>query len=202
MNAIEELLEQPFSEPGVYQYIPAFLTPEEADALFTTCAGLKFPMRKNPRNLSTFIRHQVVAFTEKASKRASDAGDVFPLAEAPEEIRSLAAKLTAHVGNGRRVNYLSVVRYEKGEDHMNWHQHREDKGRNTPVLIVTTGAERRFGIREVGKPETAEHFVARQGSLIVLTSEANDTHEHAVSKAKGVTSPRYAVNCKCVDEKY
>jgi alkylated DNA repair dioxygenase AlkB len=129
-------------------------------------------------------------------------GMSLPLAEAPKEIRSLAAKLTAYVGNERRVNYLAVVRYEKGEDHMNWHQHREDKGHNTPVLIVSTGAERDFAIRELGKPGTAQRITARRGSLIVLPSEANDTHEHAVLKAKGVTDPRYAVNCKCVDEKY
>jgi alkylated DNA repair dioxygenase AlkB len=70
------------------------------------------------------------------------------------------------------------------------------------VLIVSTGASRPFSIREKKRPERPRRFLARHGSLIVLSSAANDTHEHAVLKAKGVTTPRYAVNCKCVDEKY
>jgi alkylated DNA repair dioxygenase AlkB len=85
---------------------------------------------------------------------------------------------------------------------MNWHQHKEDKGHNTPVFIVSTGAEREFSIREKGKPSTARHFLAQHGSLITLSPEANDTHEHAVLNAMGVTAPRYAINAKCVDSTY
>jgi len=161
-------------------YTPRFLSDEEADALFAACSRLEFHRRKNPRNPKTLIRNAAVVFTEKHSRRADHIGNPRSLAEAPEEFRNLAAKLTTYVGNGRRVNYLSVVRYLDGTDHMGWHQHRDDKGHDTPVLIVSTGAERNFSWREKGKQETAQHRVAEHGSLIVLSSNANDTHEHAV----------------------
>lgn len=82
---------------------------------------------------------------------------------------------------------------------MNWHQHTEDTAHDTPVLIVSTGAERRFSIRELGQPATVRHIVAHHGSLIILSSEANDTHEHRVPKASTVSEPRFALNGKCCD---
>ncbi len=193
-----------FGDAGgaAFEYVENFLSREEADALFCACARLEFPMRRNPRNPKYFIRRSGVGFMEKPSAHASAAGSVFPLAEAPEELKNLAEKLSAYLGNGRRVNYLSVVRYRDGNDHINWHHHKEDEGHDTPVLIVSTGAERRFSIREKGKPETAQHFVAKHGSLIVLSSAANDSDEHAVLNTKNVLGPRYSINAKCVDSRY
>lgn len=106
-----------------------------------------------------------------------------PIAEAPAPVRHMIEKLQQLAG--RTVNYASLVIYENENDHMGWHQHKEDKGHDTPVFIVPVGAERTFGIREKGNPETTLTFTAKSGSLITLPSEYNDTHEHAVLKDKG-----------------
>jgi hypothetical protein len=189
-------------DPG-YTYFKSFLMRGEADSLYRACRGLEYHRRVNPKNPDTFIRHQAIVFSQNPAKRAMRIGlPTFSLAQAPKEILDLAAKLSKYLGNGRDVNYLAPVLYEDGEDFIDWHQHGEDKGHDTPVLILSTGAARNFSIREAGRPKTTQHITVRPGDLIVLPSEANDTHEHAVLKAPGVTSARTGVNCKCVDSKY
>jgi hypothetical protein len=72
-----------------------------------------------------------------------------PLDDAPAEIKSLAEKLSALAG--RPVNYFSFVGYENEKDHINWHQHREDKCRDARVFIISLGASRTFGLRKLCK---------------------------------------------------
>jgi hypothetical protein len=103
---------------------------------------------------------------------------------------------------GRTVNYAALMVYEGGQDGMGWHQHGEDKGHDTPVWIVSLGAERTFGLREVGKKGTLQTFTPKHGSLITLSSSLNDTHQHAVLADKGVTGVRFAWNCKAMDSIY
>jgi alkylated DNA repair dioxygenase AlkB len=170
----------------------SWYTPEETQALFTACAKLNFNLRTN--HWGQTIRHQTVGFTAVPSARLEMIDAEHPLSEAPSEIAKLLADLSRH--SGKDVNYASVVRYRDGEDYINWHQHKEDKGRDATVWIVSTGAERPFAIKRVGgKPIK---FTATQGSLIILSSEANDTHLHSVPKCKGCTGVRYSVNCKAI----
>lgn len=181
-----------------------FLILEETQKLFERCRKLPFSRQLTvpwgkPR------RHQTVTFSEKFSPRLGYVGPHFTLEQAPQEIKALAAKLSAHTG--KNVNYLSVVLYEDGSDYMNWHQHAEDKGYDASVYIVSTGATRPFGVRLVSKP-TAEdnkeikrfgtYFDAEPGSLITLSSAANDKCEHSVPKAVHCHAPRIAINCKSV----
>lgn len=185
-------------------YEKYFLTEDETVALYTACAKLPFE-RKLTIPWGKLKRHQVVSFTTRpgvlgadtlgwASERLSYVGPHFTIAEGPQEIQSLAAKLSTHTG--RDINYLSVVLYENGADHMSHHQHREDRGYDASVYIVSTGAIRPFELREVATGRT-HRFFAEPGSLITMSSEENDTHTHAVPKCKART-PRIAINCKSV----
>ena len=174
------------------KYVPGFLTPVEAQKLFISCAQLPFVRRRTvPWN--KLKRNAVVSFSNLPNARASAAGDLFLLSAAPKPIKKLAKKLTEQAG--KAINYLSVVRYENGNDYMNWHQHKEDKqpGRDMSVWIVSTGAERPFAVRPLGGKGTKT--LAQAGSLIILPSSFNLTHEHAVPKCN-TTTVRYAVNCK------
>ena len=71
-----------------------------------------------------------------------------PLEEAPPEIIKLANELT-NLNNGKPVNYLSLIAYEDKRDHINWHQHNEDRCRDATVFIISLGETRTFGIRRV-----------------------------------------------------
>jgi alkylated DNA repair dioxygenase AlkB len=72
---------------------------------------------------------------------------MLPLDEAPAEVKSLAEKLGKLAG--KPVNYFSFVGYENEKDHIDWHQHREDKCRDARVFIVSLGEVRTFGIRKL-----------------------------------------------------
>jgi len=124
------------------------------------------------------------------------------LSAAPPIIRTIADKLSAKIGGGRKVNYISIMCHEGGTDHISWHNHREDLGHDTPVMIVSAGAERKFSVRPKGQPKKAQHIIAKRGSLILMPSSFNETHEHAVLDQKDCTGIRWAINAKCMDDVY
>lgn len=121
----------------------------------------------------------------------------------PAVLQTLQQKLTAKLRSmpgyeARTVNYLSVVRYEDETVGIDWHKHSEDNGIDTPVLIVSTGAERLFHLR-LQKDHTQKwERDAEHGSLIVLPSSFNNTHEHAILKEKQPCGVRISVNTKCL----
>lgn len=187
-----------------HEYIPNFLTPAETEALFQDCA--KMPFRYGDTSWGHQRKHATVMYSRGAEK-GSYGGPTFFLEHAPPAIKILRAKLTAHAGID--INYLAVVRYVDGTEHMDYHQHKEDlrpPGRDMRVWIVSTGAVRSFGIckgktvagrfNREGPEET--RILAAPGSLIVLPSEHNNTHGHSVLlERKGWSGGvRYAVNAK------
>ena len=131
----------------------------------------------------------------------AELGTFTPVSKAPKETRSLVARLSKQFK--RDVNYVSAVGYENEKHYMDYHNHKEDLGHDTPVWIVSAGANRTFGIRERATGKEIR-FQAEPGSLIVLSSAYNITHEHAVLKPKGKTTKgmRIALNMKAVDGKY
>jgi alkylated DNA repair dioxygenase AlkB len=185
---------KPQPKTDAYIFERNFQSVEESQALHDACLKLPFARRLSVP-WGKPIRHQTVTFTSRPSARADYVGAHFPLSEAPEEIKALAAKLSAHVG--KDINYLSCVLYENSEDYMNHHQHEEDRRYDASVYIVSTGCERPFAVREIATKET-HTFIAEQGSLITLKSEANETHTHAVPKCVNAHTPRIAINCKSV----
>ena len=195
---------------GTHRYIPHFLTLEEHDDLFATCAGLPFVRHKMFID-GVFVGHRrfsVMMFTELIGAARGFPEDIVSLKDAPPAILHLAAKLTDYAK--KPINYLSVMRYEDGRDGIDWHQHAEDKvppGKDMSVYIVSTGVERDLAIREgttIGRtfvPKEGGEITrirAEQGSLIVLPSEYNNTHGHAVPKSQVKMGVRYAVNAKHV----
>jgi hypothetical protein len=166
-----------------------FYNEEEVKALFDDCAKLNF-VRGTVRGRER--RHAVRIFCDvEAAVRRKEARS--PLFKAPDAVKKLLADLSKH--SGKNVNYAAVVEYRDGDDYIAPHQHNEDRGNDATVWIVSTGAERPFVVKPVNG-DAATKFLAKQGSLITLSSEANETHLHSVPKCKGRAGVRYSVNCK------
>jgi hypothetical protein len=53
------------------------------------------------------------------------------------------------LNGGKPINYLSFIAYENEGDHIDWHQHNEDRCRDATVYIVSMGEVRTFGLRRV-----------------------------------------------------
>ncbi len=136
-----------------HKYDKGFLSKEEADALFALAQSLP---RERPLNrLSGFKNHlrrlQMPCYSATPNFRGSENEKtnqwMMPLDEAPAEVKSLAEKLSKLAG--KPVNYFSFVGYENEKDHIDWHQHGEDKCRDARVLIISLGEVRTFGIRKL-----------------------------------------------------
>lgn len=177
---------------GAVNVQTTFYNEEEVKALFDDCAKVSFVRRKIRGKES---RHAVRIFCNISDERIRRKDALSSVSEAPDAVNKLLADLSKH--SGKNVNYASVVEYRDGEDYIAPHQHDEDRRNDATVWIVSTGAERPFVVKPVDGG-TATEFTATRGSLITLSSEANETHLHSVPKCKGCTGVRYSVNCKAL----
>jgi len=98
------------------------------------------------------------SFSISANKRGVQDGVVNPkakdIASAPEPVLNIAEKLT-RLNEDKPINYLSFIFYENENDHINWHQHNEDRCRDATVYIVSMGETRTFGIRRACEQQDA-----------------------------------------------
>jgi alkylated DNA repair dioxygenase AlkB/uncharacterized Zn-finger protein len=189
-----------------YFKFETFYSEEDAGALFAACAKLPFERRLTKWN--KLKRHQVVSFTERFSPRLNEVGPCFKLSEAPEELQQFRDDLEAHAG--KHIDYMACVLYENGLDYMDWHSHAEDVGYDAAVYDLSLGAARLFALRMKDDFITTKngkrvrrhphYFEAKPGSLITMSSEANDLCEHCVPKAwsKETYGRRISINCKSV----
>lgn len=196
------------------EYDQNFLSQNEADALFNRFVNWDFCVRHNDRNPSQIIKRKGIGFVSDVNhpqalatySRRNGAylgieedgcvGYVVPFDDqTPDEVKRLRDKLSAKID--RDVNYISVQLYPDGTSGINWHRHAEDDGIDTPVLIISTGEQRDFHVRE--RADYSKHWnrSAQHGSLIVLPASFNDTHHHAILPDKS-KRPRISINTKCL----
>jgi hypothetical protein len=236
-------LEQ-YAEGGDFPcpYVPHFLTAAQADEFFEFFSKWDYCQATNEYGVtlrrkgaafvpSDYLRHsQVMGVNNAAGKTVlTDSstledehcdGPVLPSNQAPECLRHLQQKLTAHLRTipgyeKRTINCLSVLLYPDEQAGIDWHWHKEDYGIDTPTLLFSCGAERQLFIGKASKskqpqpdPATVSSKVAEHGSLIVIPDAMNYTHWHAILKdeakntkyglLRGSYGPRVSVNCKCL----
>jgi hypothetical protein len=169
-------------------YIPNFYTQDKADELFEFIKGQPFVRPANKRNSTSRLRR--LSFPGyspplRGHHRSSEYSVSGSLDDAPELYKELASCIGAYANSQSLptpINYLSTIGY-LADDHMNFHQHREDKAReDQTVYVLSLGAVHPVAIREVGCEDESrwEIIYPAHGSLYVLPSSYNTTHEHAV----------------------
>jgi len=188
-------------------YVEDFLTLTEADYLQQFVLTLTPVRPHNPRNQKVFIRKVSYGcysvLPESRTGMTVHGGGAGWLATAPDEIKSLATRLTEYAGT--EINYLSLLGYEDEHDHINFHRHREDHTlKNQAVWVVSLGDVRTLTTRPVGCKDNTKYEELRpaHGSLYVLPHEYNTTHEHGVLDSKKPCGLRISINCKHIDEDY
>lgn len=188
-------------------YIPDFYTQQEADELFEFIKAQPFVRPPNPRNKTYRLKRlSFPGYSPPQSSRR--AGRLFKspsnydvsrsVAEAPELYRKFAAKLSEYAG--KEINYLSTMGYLT-DDHMDFHQHEEDKGReDQTVWVLSLGAVHPVAVRPKGVKDKSQWEIIHpaHGSLYILPSEYNRTHEHAVLEGNDHSygGLRLAINTK------
>jgi hypothetical protein len=170
-------------------YVEDFYSQADAVELFEFIKAQPFVRPPNPRNKTYRLKR--LSFPGYSPPQSpSRAGRLFkspsnydvsrPAEDAPEPYRKFAAKLSAYAG--KEINYLSTMGYLT-DDHMDFHQHEEDKGReDQTVWVLSLGAVHPVAIRPKGCKDKLqwETIYPNHGSLYVLPSSYNLTHEHAV----------------------
>jgi len=170
-------------------YIENFYTQQEADEFFEFIKTQPFVRPPNPRNKTYRLKR--LSFPGYSPPQSpSRAGRLFkspsnydvsrPAEDAPESYRKFAAKLSAYAG--KEINYMSTIGYLP-DDHMDFHQHEEDKKReDQTVWVLSLGAVHPVAVRPKGVKDKSQWEIIhpKHGSLYVLPSEYNLTHEHAV----------------------
>jgi hypothetical protein len=190
-------------------YIENFYTQQEADELFEFIKAQPFVRPPNPRNKTYRLRR--LSFPGYAPqspepnsqplrmfKRPSAYDVSRPVEEAPELYKKFVAKLSGYAG--KQINYVSTMGY-LADDHMDFHQHEEDKGReDQTVWVLSLGAVHPVAIRPKGCKDKSQWEIIhpKHGSLYVLPSEYNLTHEHAVLEGTdySYSGLRIAINTK------
>lgn len=188
-------------------YIEDFLSRDESDALFAACQSLPAVRPKNPRNSAVFVRKVSLGcfsvLPESRTGKTAHGGGANYLDHAPDEIKSLQGLLSAYAG--KDINYFSVLAYEDEKDHINFHQHREDrKQEDMSVWVISLGQVRQLVLRPKGCKDRDqwEYLYPAHGSLYLLPHSYNDTHEHAILDRDYPCSLRISINCKHIDANY
>ena len=142
--------------PEPYSYDPNFLTKLEADELFAFCQTFPPVRPTSPFNSSHVLRrvsigswndYGISAAKMRHATNRSEQKNRPTMDSAPLQIKDLAVRLSLLAA--KPVNYISVLGYENEHDHIDWHQHAEDRARDARVFIVSLGETRTFGLREI-----------------------------------------------------
>ena len=183
-------------------YVERFLTPTEADNLLRFSLGLP-PKRRVIQpwgNLSRFV--SLGNYSEFPNNYHNDryGHAAVRLAAAPDEVKRLADILTEFAG--KPVNSISFNAYMNAHDGMNFHQHKEHYGHpDQSVWVVSLGAVRVVALRPIGCADKRKYetIYPAHGSLYILPSAYNTTHEHAVLDSKTPCGIRVGINCTHVE---
>jgi alkylated DNA repair dioxygenase AlkB len=182
-------------------YVKGFLDVREADDLFNFFRAMSVtpePNKRNPTGPPVRILKYGTYVREPLSRTKAVYGPVLDFANVPEAMLSPLAKLSAYAG--RTINYASVLGYRDERDHINFHQHPEDRVEtDMSVYVLSLGHDRDLVLRPVGCKDKDQYvtIVPEHGSLYVLPSGYNVTHEHAIPDSKYPCGLRISINCKC-----
>jgi hypothetical protein len=182
-------------------YVSEFLDRGESVRLYDACERLSFVRRVNPRNATQYLKRGTITFQDDnvgrgAAVLGSNHVDVRSFSTAPKTISQLRTKLTKYAG--RLVNYVSINLYPDGASGIGFHNHKEDLEIDTPVLLVSVGSVRTMWMRRMGGVKNTGQSLA-SGSLFVMPSVLNKTHQHAILPEKEIQGVRYSLNCKCLE---
>lgn len=138
-------------------YNPKWLTSLEANKLASFALTLPQTREIAPRNNSNLLRRVSLGswndqgISAKAVRRGSmmrTEQSARPTMDvAPWQIKQVAIKLSLLAR--KPVNYISVLGYQDQHDHIDWHQHAEDRATDARVYIISLGETRTFGLREI-----------------------------------------------------
>jgi alkylated DNA repair dioxygenase AlkB len=112
-----------------------------------------------------------------------------------KKVLEIKAKLEAQTGYTYNSCLLNL--YHDGSEGMAWHS--DDQNHlepDSPVAIVSLGAERFFKLRETKARDNQRKITLEQGSLLLMTGETQAYWQHEIPKMATIKTPRISLTLR------
>jgi alkylated DNA repair dioxygenase AlkB len=166
------------ADGGLLLYAPDFLSPEQADALFTTLkAHSPWAQEHGPFGHAL---PRLTAYHADPGVSYTYSGITHQAAPWPEYLTDLRRRVEEAAG--APFNSLLVNYYRTGQDSIGYHTDAEPELGESPIVpSLSLGATRRFHLQHVRSRERLTFDLAH-GSLLIMAGTTQHHWRHAVPK--------------------
>lgn len=179
-------------------YTPAWLPPDEADALFTE---LRTAIPWEIHRIKMFGREidspRLSCWIGDPGTDYRYSGTRFTPHPWPAALLLIRERLTRELG----VPFNSVLAnlYRDGRDYMGWHSDDEPELGKEPVIAsVSLGAERRFVFKR--KADGHKHeILLPHGNLVVMRGGTQDSWRHSLPRTRAIALERLNLTFRYTD---
>lgn len=174
-------------DPGLFEYVPDFLGPREADqALERLWRELDWSRREIMLFGRRMLQPRLVAWYGEPDAVYRYSGSTLePLPWHPLLLR-LKHRLQERVGFC--FNSVLANAYRDGNDSMGWHSDDEKElGREPVIASLSLGASRRFLLRprnREAQPAARQELQLAHGSLLLMKGESQQRFQHSLPRTR------------------
>lgn len=109
-----------------------------------------------------------------------------------EEI--LKIKKILEVATNHTFNSCLLNLYHDGQEGMAFHSDDQNHlEKDTPVAIISLGAERFFKLRETKNKKVQNKLLLEKGSLLLMLGQTQVVYQHEIPKMLGIKTPRISL---------
>ena len=180
--------EHPGLDPALFEYVPSFLQPQEADrALARLWRELDWSRREITLFGRRVLQPRLVAWYGEPDAIYRYSGlTLEPLPWHPL-LRTLKSRVEER--SGCRFNSVLANAYRDGNDSMGWHSDDEKElGREPVIASLSLGAPRRFLLRPKnrapGQPAERLALPLAHGSLLLMKGTSQQRFQHSLPRTR------------------
>jgi alkylated DNA repair dioxygenase AlkB len=117
-----------------------------------------------------------------------------------KKVLEIKEKLEYHTGSTFNSCLLNL--YHDGSEGMAWHS--DDQNHlepDSPVAIISLGAERFFKLRETKDRDNQHKITLEQGSLLIMAGQTQAHWQHEIPKMAAIKTPRISLTWRSMKAK-
>lgn len=158
-------------------FVPSFLAPSEAHALFAALQALPWTRGKFRGHAVPREEVWIGPYAYRFSGRTLEPAGWTPAVEAIRD------RIRAQYGGD--YNSVLLNRYADAQDSVAWHSDDEpEMDASHPIASLSLGASREFLVRPITGKKSLQTYVLTSGSLLLMPPGFQQRYEHCVPKSK------------------
>lgn len=194
-------------ENATVTYIPDFLSPEQAQTLFTSIAALFDSEERKLINTETSayrLNRKTMVFVDPSIEKSIIPkiwGNNVTIVEFSPELSQIKQKLQTQLSF--TFNICLANYYDSGKNSIGWHADNEEKGSTSCIASISLGCEREFLFRKKGTKAACKSLSLANGSLLVMGFGCQENYQHSLPADKAIKEPRLNLTFRLFDgERY